>query len=147
MCKRCDFTQVFQHAGIRKTKKRSLILDILANRDEPLTHLEIQQVVELKYQDAQINRVTIYRILELFVSNGILNRIPSPDHVDRYCLAENPKHPKHAHFYCLECKQMKCVESKELQWKLEIPKNFFGRVEMVQVLIDGVCQTCLPIAG
>ena len=136
--------EMLERVGIRKTKKRSLILDIIAESSEPLTHPEIQDIIEQRYPLIPMNRVTIYRILDLLVGNGLLNRISSPDHTDRYCLGESRKHPGHAHFYCTVCKQMQCVGTEEISWNLKVKKGFGGRIEMFQILIDGTCQNCVP---
>jgi Fur family transcriptional regulator, ferric uptake regulator len=144
MCIRCDPGIMLEKKNIRRTKNRLLVLDIVSRAGEPVTAAEIIVKAGERAAGPVVNRVTIYRILELLSSSGVLNRLAAPDHVDRYCLAENENHPSHSHFYCHCCGRMDCLERQPAPISiLDSGDLQFGRVDDVQVLINGVCRRCL----
>lgn len=144
MCQQCDPISLLNLAGVRQTKNRCSVLEVVANSLTPLSPSQVlKKALEQESKKPGVNKVTIYRILDLLTSKGVLNRVSSPDRIDRYCLAASEKHPFHGHFYCTSCHSMQCLKQKKIGFKLEIDPSFQGKIEMVQILIDGVCPPCM----
>jgi Fur family transcriptional regulator, ferric uptake regulator len=59
--------------GIKKTKQRTALLEIIMQSAVPLTAADIYEVYREKDTDAAIS--TIYRTLDLFTKKGIVNKM------------------------------------------------------------------------
>lgn len=84
---------------LKKTKQRELVFALLQEVDTPLTAAAIyQHVVQ---QDANISLSTIYRILDAFVTHGIVlkNVLANQD----MALYEIKGHQHHHYATCLSC--------------------------------------------
>ena len=140
MCDSCDSTVLLRSAGLRETANRRLVLDAVSAAGRPLNAHEVIDLLQVTH----LNRVTIYRILDRLVEGNILNRLACPDRVDRYCLSENDRHPRHAHFFCTSCTRMTCLDRGVAVPEGQVVEGpGLGRVHAVQVLVDGVCPGCL----
>ena len=106
MCHRCDYEGLLEHSGLGHTVNRLRVLEIIGNRSHPLS---AQEIVEELNETQEVNRVTVYRILELLVEKRLVERISAGDRSFRYGLAPNANHQPHSHFYCLECGEMECL--------------------------------------
>ncbi len=60
----------FSSNGIKNTKQRNLVFDVLKGEDRALTADEIY--IKLTEQENSISLSTIYRILDVFVSKGLI---------------------------------------------------------------------------
>ncbi|PCI24328.1 MAG: ferric uptake regulator family protein [SAR324 cluster bacterium] len=143
MCQSCNTSDLLQFAGIKPNLNRRLVLDLVTGSEMPLSSQEILELALSRKEQRAINRVTMYRILDLLVEKGLLNRLSSPDRTDRYCMRESKNHPHHVHFFCEHCQKMLCLPSKSIVMepvKVESPE--FSRINSVQVLLGGVCRAC-----
>jgi len=60
-----------------------------------------------------------------------------------YGLAPNNHHQAHPHFYCKNCGQMDCLSPESLNVDTApLWKTFPGRIDKVEVRIDGICKKC-----
>jgi Fur family ferric uptake transcriptional regulator len=141
MCHQCDYANLLEDAGLKATVNRLKILEVVGNNNSPLSAQEIFQT--LNRTDA-INRVTVYRILDLLVTNGLVDRITSGGRSFRYGLAPNGNHRPHPHFYCKQCGHMECLNPESLEMNLDsIHRIFPGIIDSFEVRLDGTCKTCL----
>jgi Fur family ferric uptake transcriptional regulator len=91
-----------------------------------------------------MNRVTVYRILDLLVAHGLVQRLSGGGRSFVYGLAPSDYHPAHPHFYCKRCGHMECLKPQSLHVDTKpMQRTFAGLIENVEVRVDGVCQTCL----
>jgi len=91
-----------------------------------------------------MDRVTVYRILDLLVERKLVVRISSGDRSFRYGLASAADHSQHPHFYCSNCGYMGCLDQKVSRIDLEpILTSLPGLVSRVEVRLDGICNNCL----
>ena len=70
--------------GSRVTEQRVRVLAVLMQGDEPLSH---QAVCDALPDDAGIDRVTVYRVLDWLVAVGIVHKTAGADRVFRFSLA------------------------------------------------------------
>jgi Fur family ferric uptake transcriptional regulator len=141
MCNRCDYGNLLQDHDLGSTLNRVKVLEIIGNSPHPLSAQAIFQTVN---RSREINRVTVYRILDLLVEKRLVDRISAGDRSFRYGLAPNANHRPHAHFYCTGCGRMECLSPESPTLDMEhVNKVLPGVIERVEVRVDGICKTCL----
>ena len=141
MCHRCNYAALLADAGLEATANRLRVLEIVGNNSFPLSATDIFKTLA---RHSAINRVTIYRILDLLVDYGVVERISTGGRAFYYGLAPNAHHRPHPHFYCKRCGQMDCLHPNSLQVEAEaLWKTFPGQIDKVEVRVDGICKNCL----
>lgn len=141
MCYQCDYVDLLETSGLNPVPNRVQVIEIIGNNPSPLS---AQEVLAILRCNQNINRVTLYRILDLLVEYGLLERMSAGDRSYRYGLAENPNHPSHPHFYCTRCGRMECLEPRSLDLDLAaLKKSVSSEIHRVEVRLDGICQDCL----
>ncbi|MGD8705839.1 MAG: transcriptional repressor [Syntrophobacterales bacterium] len=140
MCHRCDYEGLLKHSGLGHTVNRLRVLEIIGNRSHPPS---AQEIIDELNKSHEVNRVTVYRILELLVEKRLVERISAGDRSFRYGLAPNANHQPHSHFYCLECREMKCLSPDQINLDTQpLTRSFLGLIERVEVRFDGICEGC-----
>lgn len=136
-----EYSVLLEKHGMDNTPNRLRVLEIVGGNKSPLT---AQEVFDTLSRTQNVNRVTIYRILELFVENKLLERISGGDRAFRYGLKDRPGEKNHPHFYCTHCGSMECLTSESIQLNMEpLKRSFAGTIEKVEIRVDGICRTCL----
>ena len=141
MCVRCDYPALLQAAGLAPTKNRLNVLETIGNHGRPLRAQAIYTAVRAQ---APINRVTVYRILDLLVVRGLAERISGGGRAFFYGMAPNCNHQRHPHFYCRRCGGMECLNPESLSIDTaELDRLLPGTIQGVEIRVDGICPTCL----
>jgi Fur family ferric uptake transcriptional regulator len=141
MCDRCDYGNLLQDHDLDSTLNRVKVLEIVGNSPHPLS---AQAIFEAVNRSQEINRVTVYRILDLLVEKRLVDRISAGDRSFRYGLAPNANHRPHAHFYCTGCGRMECLNPESPRLDMEpVSPILPGVIERVEVRLDGICKACL----
>lgn len=141
MCNQCNYKQLLESVNIAPTEKRMRVLEIIGNNNFPLSALDIYKTLE---RNKQVNQVTVYRILDLFVEKYLVDRISTGGRASYYGIAPNPNHKAHPHFYCTSCGQMDCLSPETISIQMnEFSKNFPGRIDKLEMRMDGICKNCL----
>lgn len=126
-----------QRCGLAPTVNRVRVVEALAQAGGPRTPLDL-----LEHLAQRMNRVTLYRILDLLVEHGVATRHNAGERAFRYCLASGPL--GHAHFHCTRCGQTQCLESQALELDLRsLCAKLPMRVEGAEFHLSGLCQGCL----
>jgi Fur family ferric uptake transcriptional regulator len=91
-----------------------------------------------------LDRVTIYRTLQVFAEKGIIHSIPSLDGAVRYALCqsgceEGHHHDDHVHFVCSICGNTQCIEEVHVPM-VALPPGFKPR--QTEMVITGICNRC-----
>lgn len=140
MCHKCDYKELLSNAELSVTNNRMRVLEVIGNNSFPLSAKDIFNTLERNYS---INRVTVYRILDLLVDHGVVERISTGGRAFYYGLAPNDNHERHPHFYCTNCGQMDCLSPESLDINIDdFIRTFPGQVEKVEVRVDGICKNC-----
>jgi Fur family ferric uptake transcriptional regulator len=128
-------------AELEATPNRLRVLEVVGNNSYPLSAGDIFKTLE---RSSSINRVTVYRILDRLVDQGVVERLSTGGRAAYYGLAPNEHHQSHPHFYCKACGQMDCLNPESLSIETDaIQKTFPGRIDKVEVRVDGICKNCL----
>ena len=141
MCHQCNYVELFNRSRLETTRNRLRVLSIIGDNAYPLSATDI---IEVMQREMSINRVTVYRILDLLVSYGLVERLSTGGPAFYYGMAPNENHPRHPHFYCKNCGQMECLDTRILPIDSErFQKNFAGRIDKVEIRMDGMCKNCM----
>jgi Fur family ferric uptake transcriptional regulator len=141
MCDHCNYLSLLEESGLGPTPNRQRVLEVIGNNNGPLS---AQQIFDTLSRTDNINRVTVYRILDLLVEKGLVDRISGGGRSFVYGLAPNENHPAHPHFYCKSCGNLECLNPQSLNVDLQdMQRTFPGVIENVEVRVDGVCKNCL----
>jgi Fur family ferric uptake transcriptional regulator/Fur family zinc uptake transcriptional regulator len=128
--------------GLRKTKARNCVLQVLGKAERPLSHQEIAAQPETR----SLDRVTLYRTLTTLRKARLIHRVHGIDGVWRY-RGQQCRSGKcggdHIHFLCIECNQMSCLPEQSLPWVRE-PEG--AEILGKQLLVYGRCARCNPAA-
>jgi len=140
MCHQCNYEELLSSADLSATVNRIRVLEVVGNNSFPLSAKDIFNTLE---RSCSINRVTVYRILDLLVDHGVVDRISTGGRAFYYGLAPNKHHKPHPHFYCTNCGQMDCLSPESFSVDMEnFVKTFPGQIEKLEVRIDGICKNC-----
>jgi Fur family transcriptional regulator, ferric uptake regulator len=144
MCGQCDYRLLLKSGGLEPTPSRLRVLEVIGANSAPVSAQEIFDTVK---RTAGINRVTVYRILDLLASKGLVDRLSSVGRSLVYGLAPNENHPAHPHFHCRSCGVLQCLQPGSLNVDLRgIERSFAGEIKAVEVRLDGICKNCLKKA-
>lgn len=90
----------------------------------------------------QINKTTIYRVLEKLEDDGYVHSFLGKQGITWYAKCDNCTghyhHDEHPHFQCTECGKVDC-----LPITVQIPKIEDRTIDKTNVLILGKCNMCL----
>ena len=140
MCHQCDYEELLIEADLEPTAHRMRILEVVGNNSFPLSAGDIYRTLA---RSDTINRVTVYRILDLLVDHRVVDRLSTGGRAFYYGLAPNERHRPHPHFYCKICGRMDCLSPESLIVDTgPLWKTFPGRIDKVEVRIDGICKNC-----
>lgn len=121
---------------IRSTIAKTEIQELIVSSSVALSHAEIKKSLE-----GLCDRVTIYRVLERLLDEGIIHKIVNVDGVLKYagCHSCVGKHiHNHIHFSCQKCKSVTCLEDVEPSYNL--PDNY--KVFEMNFTLSGLCPLC-----
>lgn len=124
------------------TDSRKKILNLFLQSEGALAHADIEQKTR-----QQLDRVTVYRTLQVFVEKGIIHQIPTTDNTLLYALckdncASGHHYDDHVHFLCESCGKTTCMEEVKIP-QVRLPRQFTPvKAEMV---VKGICGTCKPM--
>ncbi|MFP4316706.1 MAG: Fur family transcriptional regulator [Desulfovibrionales bacterium] len=133
-------TTILHRAGIDPTEHRVHVLDVMQSYHRAVSAPELlARLNEL----CPMNKVTLYRILELFVQKGIVLRHSVGDRAFRYCLGSGSGQFGHCHFFCTSCGRTECMALSSLSFDMDrLEKNVGGQVQSMEIRLNGICTSC-----
>lgn len=122
----------------RNTVAKTEILNLISQSEVALSHAEIQSSL-----DGLCDRVTIYRVLDRLMEEGLIHKVVNIDGGVKYagchgCAATHHHNHNHIHFSCQRCKAVTCIEDVEPSFKL--PKKYM--ISEVNITVSGFCPQC-----
>jgi len=121
--------------GERVTPARLRVYALLLESVRALSHHELESALG---PDAPLDRVTLYRVLDWLVEQGLAHRVAGIDRVWRYSIARDA-HASHAHFQCKQCGKVICLGELP-ERRVPLPRGF--RSEAVELTVKGRCAEC-----
>ena len=121
----------------RKTKSVKTVLEVF---EEAKSAISVVKLVELLRQE--MNKTTVYRILDRLEDNGTLHSFLGEDGLKWYATCNNgcsSSHhlDEHPHFQCQDCGKTEC-----LPIQLSIPNIPNYKVNSANILLLGLCKNC-----
>jgi Fur family ferric uptake transcriptional regulator len=134
-----EVQRILKNNELSSTESRRRILEIFLSNNGAMAHNDIEK----KFGD-KIDRVTVYRTLQTFLSKGLIHTIPTSDSSVQYALCKNDcteghHHDDHVHFICDECGSTVCLDDVNTP-VLKLPKGF--KQKQVEVVVSGTCKNC-----
>ena len=130
----------------RNTQARKAIINMINDSSVALSQPAIQGAL-----NGLCDRVTIYRVLDRLVEEGLVHKIVNVNGVVNYAAcatcdhdskdqkAHNHSH-RHIHFSCRVCNELTCLE--QVVPHFDLPENFV--LEETFFTISGTCANCTP---
>jgi Fur family ferric uptake transcriptional regulator len=126
-------------SGVKVTRYRIRVLELLSNAGRPLSHGDIAIALS-QASGPYMDRVTLYRVLDSLVGKGLVLKAVDANGVFRYSGAQARRpHAGHVHFHCLDCGGMFCLEAKP-PTPPRLPSGF--RLREVEYDVRGSCPDC-----
>ena len=121
---------------VKRTKSVVTLLDIFEHTNEALSAIVL--VERLK---AEMNKTTVYRILDRLEEEGVIHAFKGQEGLLWYakCKRCGPSDHSdvHHHFQCRDCGKTEC-----LNFNLPLPSFPSHKVEKAELLLIGLCQNC-----
>lgn len=134
--KQNGFESELQEAKLKVTPARIAIIRLFETHSEPLDALHIIEHLQNKIG---IDRVTVFRILNIFTEKGLLKKLEFGEGKARYEL----KKEEHHHLICTKCGGIEIIADCSIEnWEKEIKskKNFL--VQRHSLEFFGLCENC-----
>lgn len=134
-------TNILKEHDLKHTRQRVRVLEEIA-----LDTVAISQPDLEKKLGKEIDRVTLYRILNTYEEKGILHRIMDMNGTANYAIcnsscSEDHHHDEHVHFNCTRCHKIYCLEIEVP--RIKMPKGFIAKT--VSSTAYGICEKCNTI--
>ncbi|MFZ4260468.1 Fur family transcriptional regulator [Sphingobacterium sp. HJSM2_6] len=121
----------------RNTASKDAVLDLLIKNRKAMSHIAIEQGLAI-----EMDRATIYRILNRFCDDGLVHRIVAEDGKQYFAVCmkcdENSFTDNHFHFRCKTCQTIECLMEAV---HFSVPTGY--EVESVNCVLTGVCRDCV----
>jgi len=129
--------QLIQGKGQRSSPVRRAVLDVLLEADAALAHAEVLE--RLQPVDA-FDRVTVYRVLDWLVLQGLVHKVAGVGRAWRFQVTRSETMHRHAHFQCHRCGKTFCLPEVKPVLPKGVPDNFL--VEAIELNLKGICDVC-----
>ena len=121
---------------VRKTKSVEALLEVFKQSEHAISVVDLVRQVK---QD--MNKTTVYRILDRFEQDGIVHSFLGKNGLRWYakCQSCSSDHhiDLHPHFQCENCGKIECLDTN-----FSIPSISNHTVESAQLLLIGRCEEC-----
>lgn len=130
--------QLVRNTGDRATHHRIRTLSVLLAEQRALTHREIEERLNVKQQ---LDRVTLYRVLEWMGKRNLAHKIAGDDRVWRFRVNTELHSQQHAHFKCMQCAKVVCLDDFKIKPEPLLPFGYlFHNIELT---VKGICAKCV----
>ena len=120
----------------RNTPTKEAVLSVLTTTTKALSQDAIEQKINI-----DIDRATVYRVLNRFCEDGIIHKIVAEDGKQYFaiCMKCDEKNlaDHHFHFRCKGCQTIECLP---MAVHFSAPQGY--QVENVNCVLTGVCKDC-----
>lgn len=132
------YSNLLKDKNIKITKNRLLLLETMDKLNKVFNVDDIYE--SLKRNNHKINISTIYRNINTFYENGILDKITEVNGIIYYQLQQN----NHFHYLiCTQCSQIIPLEECPLkEIEDELSKNTGYTIESHNLEFRGICPSC-----
>ena len=132
------FESACREAGLRLTHQRLELYRELAKTDDHPTAEMLYQ--RLRKTMPTISLDTVYRTLAIFESHGLIGKVDTVESQARY----EAIGIRHHHLICRRCKEIMDFQWQQIE-EAALPDEIskWGRIDNKNVVVYGVCNSCL----
>jgi Fur family transcriptional regulator, ferric uptake regulator len=131
---------VLSGAGLKRGGARERVIELLAGQPCALSAVQIEEA--LRTSGRATGRASIYRVLELLVEHGLVERIVLGDGQARFERA-HPSGEHHHHLVCERCGRLVAFDDAGLERAIDRLSERLGvSIESHDVLLRGACRRC-----
>lgn len=120
----------------RNTPSKEAVLDLLVSVGKAMSRDAIEERIEF-----DIDRATIYRVLNRFCEDGLVHKIVAEDGKQYFAVCmkcdEHSFTDNHFHFRCTRCQTIECLPEAV---HFSTPDGY--QIESVNCVLTGVCKEC-----
>ncbi|WP_298879819.1 transcriptional repressor [uncultured Polaribacter sp.] len=119
----------------RNTPTKEAVLNVLTKSGKALSQDTIEERI-----DIDINRATIYRVLNRFCDDGVLHKIVAENGKQYFAICndcEEEHNHDHFHFRCSTCETIECLP---IEVNYSIPVGY--SIEKTNCVLTGKCKDC-----
>ena len=130
--------RLVKESGGRNTGARRNVLACLIAAERALSHGEI----EAQLTDTDLDRVTLYRVLEWLVEQSLAHRVGGLSGFDRamrFAFSRPEQGHAHAHFQCVQCGTTMCLDGVAVP-ALSVPDGI--QLQGIELAAYGYCARC-----
>ncbi len=134
-----QYEEMLKESGLKNTKQRKAIFDILAMSQQPLAVEDVY--LTLKGNRTDVNLSTVYRALECMSGSSVVRKLSvAGDNRMRYELDR----PTHRHYLvCVQCKKMLPVGHCPLEaYEKAVAQDTHYAIMGHRLDIYGLCPEC-----
>ncbi|HKG05499.1 MAG TPA: transcriptional repressor [Pedobacter sp.] len=133
-----DPANILKAHDLKHTKQRVRVLQEIALDQSAVSQPELE-----KKLGKEIDRVTLYRILNTYEDKGILHRIMDLNGTANYAICsssctEHHHHDEHVHFNCTNCLKIYCLQISIP--RIKMPEGF--KANAISSIAYGICEKC-----
>lgn len=137
--KQIQFDEILKRCGLKNTKTRLAVLDILEKSEQPVSAEQV--FMELKSRHISANLSTVYRTLEVLSEKLIAKKLNIAG--DNRTMFEYNRQVHRHYLVCLECKKILPIDFcpiKNYEKTLEEKTNF--KISGHKLDVYGYCPEC-----
>ncbi|MDR3600257.1 MAG: Fur family transcriptional regulator [Desulfosporosinus sp.] len=137
-----NYKDVLKKEGMKSTKHRFAILELLEQSESPLTAEQL--FIMLRAKTASINLSTVYRTLDTFTSKNLVLKSSRVD--DGKVRYELNQHEHKHHLYCVSCHKLISIEECPIgELKQTLKNKIDFEVTGHNLEIYGYCHNCRKV--
>ena len=127
--------------GLRLTRQRKILLDLI---DKTGQHLDAERLYQMaKEKDPKLNRVTVYRTLQLLKEGGLVDELDLMHQAGEQHYYETRRKQEHAHVICLACGKVEEFFGEPLQrLRKQVESHFGFQIVLARTEMGGYCSHC-----
>jgi Fur family ferric uptake transcriptional regulator len=131
---------VLSRAGLKRGASRERVIQLLATKPCALSAVEIED--ELRASGRPTGRASIYRVLDLLVEHGLVERLEVGDGQARF-ERSHPDGEHHHHLVCDRCGRLVAFDDPGLERAIgRLSERLGVRIDSHDVLLRGACPRC-----
>jgi Fur family peroxide stress response transcriptional regulator len=132
------FEHVCRERGIPVTVHRRAVLEAMLDRKDHPTADQLHAEISVKLPG--VSRTSVYRILDVLVSTGMVTKVCHPGSAVRF----DPEVRQHHHLVCLSCERIIDVEEPRLN-RVPLPdvRGHGFQINDYHIHFRGTCAQCL----
>ena len=120
----------------RNTPTKEAVMSVLTSTTKAMSQDAIEKKISI-----DIDRATIYRVLNRFCEDGIIHKIVAEDGKQYFAVCmecdERNLADRHFHFRCKSCQTIECLP---MAVHFSAPKGY--QIENVNCVLTGICMDC-----